>query len=396
MKHHKIITYLFSALALTIVAVQAQDKPEEASAQQSQQQMPPPPAVGFVVAEPRSIDLTKNLPGRLEASRDALVRARVTGIVQKRLFREGAYVKAGEELFKIDDADFRASLASAKAQLRQAQATKKLNTADVKRYQRLVKAKAIPRQQYEQAQTTLATTNANIDIAQAAIDQAQLNLNYAKVTAPIAGYIGQADVTEGALVSSASATQMAQIQQIDPLFINIKQPAGEMLKIKKMILEELGQPKSSEKILEERGIAVKVYLDGGTPYEHDGKLLFAAVSVDAATGEASLRASLPNPKHLLMPGLYVRVEVPQLKIDNAVLVPQQAVTRGEADTVYVINADNTFAPRQVTIAQSQGNQWLITDGLKSGDKVIVDGMQMVMMMRSEHVTPVPWEGNKDR
>lgn len=395
MRYQTTLIRTFIALTLTVSVAQAQDQADSAETkQQSAQQGPPPPMVGFIVAEPKAIDLTKNLPGRLEASRDALVRARVTGIVQKRLFKEGAYVKAGEQLFKIDDADFRASLATAKAQLRQAAATKKLNEADVKRYRRLVQAKAIPRQQYEQAQTTLATTNANIDIAQAAIDQAQLNLDYANVTAPISGYIGKADVTEGALVSAPSATQMAQIQQIDPLYINIKQPAGEMLKIKKMILAELGQPKSSEAILEERGIAVKVFLDDGTPYDHDGKLLFADVSVDAATGEASLRAELPNPKHLLMPGLYVRVEVPQVKIDHAVLVPQQAVTRGEVDTVFVINADNSFAPRQITIAQSQGNQWLVTDGLKAGDKVIVDGMQMVMMMRAKTVTPVPWTGNK--
>ncbi|PID65154.1 MAG: efflux transporter periplasmic adaptor subunit, partial [Gammaproteobacteria bacterium] len=185
-----------------------------------------------------------------------------------------------------------------------------------------------------------------------------------------------------------------QIQQIDPLYINIKQPAGEMLKIKKMILAELSEPQSSEQILQARSIAVKVFLDDGTPYEHDGKLLFADVSVDAATGEASLRATLPNPKHLLMPGLYVRVEVPQVKVDNAVLIPQQAVTRGKTDTVYVLNADNSFVPRPVTIMQSQGNQWLITDGLNAGDKVIVDGMQLVMMMHAKQVTPVPWEGNQ--
>lgn len=352
------------------------------------EQAPAPPKfpVGFINIEPKTISLTQNLPGRLVALRDATVRARVTGIVEKRLFKEGSYVKAGQQLFQIDDRQFRANLASAKAQLAQAQAVRKLNASDVKRYRSLLASNAVSRQTYDQAQAQLATANASIQSAKATITQAKLNIEYAKVTAPIDGYIGQAQVTEGALVSAGANTAMAQIQQIDPLYINIKQSATEVIKIKKMLMHSGVVVKD----IESMGIKVKVFFDDGTPYEHDGQLLFANVSVDPTTGEASLRAKLPNPDRLLMPGLYVRVEVPQTKIDNAVLLPQQAVTRGKVDTVFVLNEDDTYAPRPIKIVQSQNNQWLVSEGLNAGDRVIVDGMQKVLMMRLKTVTPVPF------
>ncbi len=351
-----------------------------------QAQQPPKLPVGFVTVQPKTLALTKNLPGRLVATRDAVVRARISGIVEKRFFKEGSYVKAGEQLFQIDDRPFRASLASAKAQLAQAKAQQQLNAGDVRRYRNLLKSKAISRQVYDQAKAQLASANAAIQSAKAAITQAQLNIEYAKVTAPIDGYIGQATVTEGALVSAGSATPMAQIQQIDPLYIDIKQPATQIIKIKQMLLNNGTTVKDVEKM----GIAVKVFFDDGTPYAHSGQLLFANVSADPTTGEASLRAKLPNPDHLLMPGLYVRVEVPQAKLDNAVLLPQQAVTRGKVDTVFVLNEDNTYAPRPITVVQSQNNQWLVSDGLKAGERVIVDGMQTVLIMQLKTVTPVPF------
>lgn len=351
------------------------------------EQAPPPKfPVGFVSVEPKIISLTQNLPGRLVALRDATVRARVTGIVEKRLFKEGSYVKAGQQLFQIDDRQFRANLASAKAQLAQAQAMQKLNASDVKRYRSLLASNAVSRQTYDQAQAQLATANASIQSAKAAITQAKLNIEYARVTAPIDGYIGQAQVTEGALVSAGASTAMAQIQQVDPLYINIKQPATQVIKIKQMAM----QNGLNIEDVESMGIGVDVFFDDGTPYAHKGQLLFANVSVDPATGEASLRAKLPNPDRLLMPGLYVRVEVPQTKIDNAVLLPQQAVTRGKVDTVFVLNKDDTYAPRPIKIVQSQNNQWLVSEGLNAGDRVIVDGMQKVLMMRSKTVTPVPF------
>ncbi|MGY0399517.1 MAG: efflux RND transporter periplasmic adaptor subunit [Ostreibacterium sp.] len=381
-----LVTSLFSAVLIGIISC---DK--KASTGDQAKQKAPQPAVGVITAKSQMVELTKNLPGRLVSSRDAPIIARVMGIVEKQIFKEGAYVKASDKLFQIDDATFRASLASAKAQLKQAQATKRLNQVDVQRYRKLVGAKAVSRQTYEQAKTTLATTNASIQIAKVAIIQAQLNIDYASVSAPIDGYIGQALVTEGALVSAA-VTQMAEIQQIDPLYINIKQPAGEMLKIKKMILSKSQQSKSSQQLLENHKVMVKVFLEDGSPYQYSGQLLFADVSVDKNTGQGLLRATLPNPQHLLMPGLYVRVEVPQIKIDHAFLVPQQAVTRNsQGDTVFVVNKDDSYAPRSIKIAQSKGNNWIVTEGLQAGDKIIMDGMQMVMITQAKKVTPVPWK-----
>lgn len=354
-------------------------------AQSPEQQAPPAPPVGFVVVKPQTLNLTENLPARLSAFRHAVVRARVTGIVEKRLFTEGSYVSAGQPLFVIDDRPFRAALAAAKAQLAQAEAAKKLNQANVNRYRRLLKSKAVSQQVYDQSQAQLAATLANIEAAKAAITQAELNIEYAKVTAPIDGYIGQAAVTEGALVSAAAATELAQIQQIDRLYVNIKQPAAQMIKLKQQLMQANQQQQTAEQL------AVKVFFEDGTPYSQDAQLLFTDINVDPLTGEASLRAILPNPDGLLMPGLYLRVEVPQNRIDNAVLLPQQAVTRGKSDSVFVLNADNTFTPRGVKVIQSQGHYWLIGDGLNAGDKVIVDGMQKVLMMRLNTVTPVPWQ-----
>ncbi len=383
MKTKKLLTNTLlgvgAALLFTLIA-NAEQQP------QGQKKQPPKLPVGFVTVEPKLLSLTKNLPGRLVAVRDAVVRARVTGIVEKRLFKEGSYVHAGEPLFQIDDRQFRADLASARAQLAQAQAAQKLNAGDVNRYRSLLKSKAVSRQIYDKAQAQLAAANAAIEMAKAAITQAQLNIEYAKVSAPIDGYIGQADVSEGALVSSGSATPMAQIQQIDPLYVNIKQPATQIIKIKQMLMKSGVDTKDVEKM----GIKVNVFLDDGSLYPHKGRLLFANVNVDPNTGEAMLRATLPNPEHLLMPGLYVRVEVPQAKIDHAVLLPQQAVTRGKRDTVFVLNDDDTYVARPIKIVQSQNNQWLVSEGLKAGERVIVDGMQTVLMMHLKTVTPVPF------
>lgn len=352
---------------------------------------PPAPAVGVVTAVQKPVQITRNLPGRLSASRSATVRARVTGIVQQRLFKEGSFVKRGQPLFQIDNRPFLAALQAAKAQLAQAQAEQVLNRSDVKRYSALLKEKAISRQVYEQAVARQEAAKAAVDMAHAAVTQAQLNLDYARVTAPISGYIGRAEVTEGALVSAASATQMAQIQQIDPLYINIRQSAGEMMKMRRIVLAQLDTPpRSSEEFLSERQVMVDVFLDDGTPYPMQGKLLFADVHVDESMGETSLRATLPNPQRLLMPGLYVRVEVPQMRLPDAVLLPQQAVSRGQKDTVLVVNKDNSFAPRTVTVVQSQGNNWVISDGLEAGEQVIVDG---IMHLRGASVVkPVPWQG----
>ncbi len=288
----------------------------------------PPPLVGFLVAQPTSLTITDNLPGRLASSKDSVVRARVAGIVEERLFTEGAFVHKGDVLFKIDDRPFKADLQSAKGALARAVAQKKLNVANVKRYRSLATSKTVSRQILDQAEATLATTAADIEIAKAAVTKAQINLDYTTVRAPISGFIGQQEVTVGALVSAATATQMAQIRQVDPLYVNVQQSATNI--------------------------------------------------------------SVPNPDHFLMPGLYVRVEMPLITLDNVFLIPQEAITRTDrGNTLFVLNDDNTFSTRLVEIARSWKNDWIVTGGLQPKDKVIVDGMLKVHMMHAQKVNPVP-------
>lgn len=343
----------------------------------------PPPMVGFIEVKPEKLTLTENLPGRLESSKDAVVRARVDGIVEKRLFKEGSFVEEGDILFKIDDRSFKAALQSAKGTLARAKAQRELNEAEVERYRKLIASKAVSQQMLDQAEATLAISIADIGIAQAAVTQTQINLDYATVTAPISGFIGQQKVTVGALVTAASATEMAQIRQIDPLFVNIQYSAAKILKLKAMMQKQ-------EKVEKERSeMEVKIFLDDGTPYEHPGTLIFTDVAVDSSTSEASVRASVPNPDHFLMPGLYVRVEMPLVTLEDVFLVPQQAVTRSSGgDIVTLLTEDNGYTSQQVKIERSWENNWVVTEGLQAGDKIIVEGMLNVQMFQSQKVTPV--------
>ncbi|PIE70143.1 MAG: efflux transporter periplasmic adaptor subunit [Deltaproteobacteria bacterium] len=344
---------------------------------------PPAPLVGFIAVQAQDLTLTDNLPGRLESSRDAVVRARVTGIVEKRLFREGAFVREGDVLFTIDNRPFKAALQSAKGTLAKVIAQKKLNEANVLRYRKLIDKKAVSQQVLDQAEATLASTIAEIEIAKASVIKAEIDLDYTTVTAPISGFIGQQEVTEGALVSASSATQMAQIRQIDPLYVNVQQSAANILNLKAMMQQQKRVHQSPE-------MAVKIFLDDGTPYQYPGKLIFTDVAVNAATGEAMVRASVPNPDKFLMPGLYVRVEMPLITLDDIFLIPQKAITRTDkGDILFVLNDDNTFTPRPVQIARSWKNNWIVTGGLQAGDKVIIDGMLKVHIMHAQKVTPVP-------
>lgn len=340
-------------------------------------QAPPPPQAGVIVVKPQTLLTTENLPARLEASREAVIAPQVGGIVQQRLFDEGAQVRAGEQLYQIDDAVYQATLQSAKAQLAQAQAQKALAQSTANRYAPLVKEKAVSRQTYEQALAEVKVAEANIMAAQAAVKQAQINVDYTRVKAPIAGIIGKSNVSEGSLVSPGTV-QMVKIRQLDPMYVNITQPAAEAMKIK----QDFAAGK-----FDGVDLKVKIALEDGTAYPHAGRLLFADQSVDAATGELLVRAEVPNPDGLLLPGLYVRAEVPRSRIENAVLVPQGAVTRGKTDTVRVVAEDGAFAPREVKIAGAQGNQWVVSEGLKAGEMVMIDSLSQ-MMMGATHITPV--------
>lgn len=358
--------------------------------------LPPALPVGVITAKAQTLDITENLPARLEASKDAVVRARVTGIVEERLFKEGSFVKKGDVLFKIDDRSYKAILDSAKGSLARAIAQKRVNLADVERYRKLVKVKAVSTQQLDQAEATLAVSNADIEIARAAVEQAKINYDYCTVTAPISGYIGKQEVTVGALVSGTAATQMAQIRQVDPLYVNVRQSAIKIMRLKKWL------SRKSQGDDERPGVQLKVFLEDGTPYKYPGELLFTDVAVDASTGEGSLRASVPNPDGFLMPGLYVRVEIPQMTFQNVFLIPQQAVTRTEKGNLLTVAAVDdeakevnghklySYETRNVEIARSLNKNWVVTDGLKEGEIVVVDGMIKVSLMHIPHVIPVPW------
>ncbi|VTU16193.1 Multidrug resistance protein MexA precursor [Variovorax sp. PBL-H6] len=349
---------------------------------------PPPPEVGVVVATPTDVGLVTELPGRLEASRVAEVRARAAGILQKRLFREGSDVKAGQPLFSIDPAPYLATQQSAQASLARAEANAVQAKALAERYKPLVEANAVSKQEYLNAVASAKTAEADIAVARAELQTARINLGYASVTAPIAGRIGRALVTEGALVGQGDATPLAVIQQIDPVYVNFTQSANEVLKLRRAM--DAGQFKRASG---SDAASVRILLEGGSEYAMPGKLLFSDLTVDATTGQVMLRAEVPNPKGELLPGLYVRVKVEQAQATNAITVPQQAVTRTQqGDTLTVVGPDGKLSKRTVKITAAQNNQWVVTEGLKAGEQVMVDGFQKLMMMPpGAPVKPVPWK-----
>ena len=349
---------------------------------------PPPLAqVGVVTVALGDVRLMTELPGRLEASRVAQVRARATGILQKRLFREGSDVTAGEALFTIDSAPYAAAYASAQASLARAQANLEQATSLAQRYQPLVKANAVSKQEFANAEAAQKQAEADVAVGKAAVQTAKITLDYTAVTAPISGRIGRALVTEGALVGQGDFTQLAVIQQINPMYINFTQSAAEVMKLRKAL--EAGQLKRASG---DEAVKVRLVLEDGSVYSQAGRLLFSDLSVDQATGQITLRAEVPNPKGLLLPGLYVRVRLEQAQATNAMLLPQQAVTRSaQGDTVMVVAGDGKVAPRKIKVGESQGNRWVILDGLQAGEQVMVDGFQK--LRGPAPVKPVPWTDN---
>ena len=350
---------------------------------------PPLAQVGVVTVALTDVGLMTELPGRLEASRVAQVRARVAGILQKRLFREGSDVKAGEALFTIDSAPYEAAYVSAQASLSRAQANLEQATLLAQRYQPLVKANAVSKQEFANAEAAQKQAEADVAVGKAAVQTAKITLDYAAVTSPISGRIGRALVTEGALVGQGEFTQLAVVQQINPMYINFTQSAAEVLKLRKAL--EAGQLKRANG---DEAVKVRLVLEDGSNYAQAGRLLFSDLSVDQATGQITLRAEVPNPKGLLLPGLYVRVQLEQAQASNAMLLPQKAVTRtAQGDTVMVVASDGKVAPRKIKVGDSQGSQWVILDGLQAGEQVMVDGFQK--LRGDAPVKPVPWKASAD-
>lgn len=343
----------------------------------------PAPVVGVVTVHPQTVALTVELPGRLESLRTADVRAQVGGIIQKRLFQEGSYVRAGQPLYQIDSSTYEASLESARAQLATAQATLAKADADLARYKPLVSADAISKQEYDAAVTAKRSAEAGVKAAQAAIKSAGISLNRSRITAPISGFIGQSKVSEGTLLNAGDVTVLATIRQTNPMYVNVTQSASEVMKLRRQIAE-------GKLLAADGAIAVGIKFDDGTVYPEKGRLLFADPTVDESTGQITLRAAVPNDQNILMPGLYVRVLMDQVAVDNAFVVPQQAVTRGTKDTVMIVNAQGGMEPREVTVAQQQGANWIVTSGLKDGDKVVVEGISIAGITGAKKVTPKEW------
>ena len=331
----------------------------------------PPAEVSVITVGKDVVKLTTELPGRINPMREAQVRARATGILLKRLFEEGANVKEGDVLFEIDPAPMQAALNSAKAQYAKTEATLKEARATLARYEDLVRINAVSKQVFDQAQATVAQNEAELLANAAAIETAELNLGYTKVTAPLSGRIGKALVTEGALVSATEATKLAVIRQLDPVYLDITQSSTDVLRLRR------ATQSGSIQGVAPGAARVDLILDDGTQYWHPGKLLFSDISVDPTTGMITLRAEVPNPENVLLPGMFARAELVQGYITNAVTIPQRTVVRGAGSfsTVLVVNPENKVELRRIEIDREVGTTVVVASGLKAGERIIVEGLQ---------------------
>ncbi len=302
----------------------------------------------------------------------------------KRLFREGSVVTAGQPLFEIDALSYQAAVDSAQATLARAQANLSQATSIAERYKPLVSVNAVSQLDYSNAQSAQKLAEADVASARAALKSTRINLDYATVRAPIAGRIGQALVTEGALVSQLEATQMALVQQTSAVYVNFTQSSGDLLRLRKAMTSTPLQGTGKD------GAVVHIVLEDGSELPRTGRLLFSDLNVDPTSGQVTLRAEVPNPDGLLLPGQYVRVRLAQAELPSAMLLPQQAVTRSnQSDTVLVVGADGVPAKRQIKLGANQDNQWIVLSGLQSGEQVVVDGFQK-MMVPGAPVKAVPW------
>ncbi|KQM28024.1 MULTISPECIES: efflux RND transporter periplasmic adaptor subunit [unclassified Sphingomonas] len=352
---------------------------------QQQQQAPQgPPQVGFVTVQPQPVTLTTELPGRTAAYETSDVRPQVNGLILARLFQEGDYVRQGQPLYRIDPSPYQATVASARAALARAQASITSTRNLARRYGELVKINAISRQEYENAVTTAQQAEADIAAQRAALRQAQIDLSRTTITAPISGRIGRSVFTTGALVSAAQTNALVTIQRLDPMYVDIQQSSADLLKLRQQIMDgDLSRGGNAAR--------VRLKLEDGSTYPMEGTLKFTDVTVDPATGTQVIRAVFSNPRGLLLPGMYVRAELVEGTKSNGILVPQRAVTRDPkgAATVLVIGADGKLAPRPLQTQRTVGDAWLVTGGLNPGDKIVVEGAQML-----QPGTPVkgyPWK-----
>lgn len=328
-----------------------------------------PPEVGIIVVKPEKASLTTELSGRTAPRLIAEVRPQVSGIIRKRLFTEGSDVKAGQVLYEIEPASFEAAYASAKAVQARVEASLVSLRLTEERYRELVKIKAVSQQEYDNASAALKQAEAELAAAKAALDVARINLAYTKVTAPISGRIGRSSVTDGALVTASQAAALATIQQLDSMYVDVTQTTADMLRLKQNLANGVMKKSGSAQ--------VKLVLEDGSKYPLPGTLKFSEVTVEQSTGSVTLRAIFPNPGQVLLPGMFVRAILEEGVNENAILIPQRGVTRnpkGDA-VIMVVGAEDKVEARPIKVVRTVGDSWLVSEGVKPGDRVILEGLQ---------------------
>jgi membrane fusion protein (multidrug efflux system) len=346
----------------------------------------PIPEVAVVELKPERVVITTELTGRTAANRIAEVRPQVGGIIQKRLFTEGSDVKAGQVLFQIDPAPFKAALDNAKASLSKSEASLTSIRFKANRYKELLEDKAVSRQEYDDASASLKQTEADIQYWKAMVETASINLKYTSVKAPISGRIGKSSVTEGALVTANQASALAVIQQLDPMYVDVPQSTSELMKLRRNIeegrLNRNGQVRNT----------VRIILEDNSQYPQVGKLQFRDVSVDPTTGSVILRVIVPNPKGILLPGMFIRAIVEEGVNTKAILVPQQAVFRtpkGEPYTL-IVDGEGKVQQKMLALDRAMNDKWLVSSGIGTGERVIVEGMMNVR----PGAAAIPWDSPK--
>lgn len=332
---------------------------------------PPPAEVGVLTVQPQRVALTIELSGRTAPCQVAEVRPQISGIILKRFFTEGAEVKAGQILYQVDPATYQSAYANAKAVLAKAEANLLPARLKVERYRELIAINAISRQDYDDAEAGVKQFEAEVASAEAALASARINLQYTSIAAPISGHIGRSDITPGALVTANQAAALATIQQLDPIYVDVTRSSSELLQLKRQLA-------AKTLLTDATGNArVKLLFEDGTAYPLPGRLKFSEVSVDPSTGSVTLRMLFPNPDQLLLPGMFVRAVLEEGVNEQAILVPQRGVTRNPsgAAMVMLVGADEKVEPRVITVVRTIGDSWLVSDGLKAGDRVILEGLQ---------------------
>ncbi|MGA2515373.1 MAG: efflux RND transporter periplasmic adaptor subunit [Thermodesulfobacteriota bacterium] len=351
----------------------------------SQQAAPKPgfPEVAVVTVNPERVVLTTELPGRTSAYFVAEIRPQVNGIVQERLFNEGSDVKAGSVLYRIDPAPYQAAYDNAVAALARSEANLPPIRLKAERYRQLIVLKAISQQDFDNADAALKQAEADIDYSKAAVESARINLAYTRITAPISGRIGKSNVTVGALATAYQGSPFATIQQLAPIYIDATESSANLLQLKRNIAAGRIKGAGPDQA------RVRLLLEDGTPYPQEGTLKFSEVTVDPSTGSFILRMVFPNPKHTLLPGMYVRAVVQEGVVDRAILVPQQGVSRDPKGNpvVLVVDGSGKVEQRMITVARAMGDRWLVSEGLNPGDRLIVEGSQKVRPGASVKVVP---------